>query len=443
MARSTLGIRREDKNRWERRVPLTPEAVAELVRAHGASVRVEASPNRAFPDDAYRSTGAELVADASGADVFVAVKEIPERWFRPGGVYLYFSHTVKGQEKNMPMLRRLVELGCSLIDYERVVDDAGRRLIFFSWFAGAAGMVDTLHVLGRRLDWLGLENPFSDFPPTWRHGSLPAVAASLEGVSARIRAGGLPRELAPFVVGFAGYGNVARGAWHVFDQLPVEEVAPEDLPRLPPQGSGPNDRLFKVVFREEHMVAPRDPAGTFQLQEYFAHPERYRSTFTRHVPYLDVLLNGIYWTESYPRLITLQDLRQWFAGPVPPRLKVVGDVSCDLHGSVESLVKVTTPDEPAFTWDPLAGTARDGCEGRGLVMMAVDNLPCELPAEASEAFSEALLPFMPGLLEADFSLPLDRLVLPAPLRRALILHRGEFTPEYRYMEGYLRKPEAS
>lgn len=431
----SLGIRREDKNAWERRAPLTPDAVSRLV-AQGFNVRVQPAPRRVYPDAAYEAAGATLAEDVFAADVVVAVKEIPPELLRPGGTYVFFSHTIKGQWYNRPLLRRLVELGCTLVDYECITDDAGRRLVFFGRQAGQAGMLDTLWTLGRRLAALGRPSPFATLQPAHAYDGLAAAQAALGAVGETIRREGVGPGLAPFVCGITGYGNVSQGAQDVFAALPVEHVAPGELAALTARRDPPADRVFQVVFREEDLVEATEPArraASFDLQDYYRHPEGYRSTFERHVPHLTVLVNGIYWTERYPRLLTRDLLRQLLGGPQPPRLLVVGDVSCDIRGSVEATLKATDPDAPTFVYDPTSDTAQDGFAGPGLAVMAVDNLPCELPRDASECFSAALLPFVPDLLRADFGRDTAALDLPGPLRRALVLHRGRFTPEFAYM----------
>ncbi len=434
----TLGIRLEDKNIWERRVPLTPAAVQRLAAQPDLEVRVQASPTRIFPDTEFSAAGAHIVDDPFDADVVVAVKEIPTPLLRQGGSYVYFSHTIKGQPYNMAMLRRLMELRCNLFDYERVVDDRGRRLIFFSWFAGAAGAIDTLQAAGERYAAKGIANPFEQVGMTYSYGGLDKAEAGLRAVGEHIRTQGLPQAMRPFVIGITGYGNVSQGAQHVLDWLPIQDITPEELPALTAMADPPGDRVFRVVFREEHMVEPVAEGAAFELMEYFQHPERYRTIFERWVPHLDLMINAIYWTTASPRLISNAQLRGWFEEQGEIRLQVVGDVSCDIGGSVECLVKATEPDNPHFVYDPITDEITDGTAGRGLCMMAVDNLPCELPAEASKAFSDALEPFVADLMRADLTLPLAQVALPAPLRAALILHQGELTPEYRYMADFLR-----
>ena len=430
-----IGIRREDKNHWERRTPLTPAAVSELVRG-GVKVKVQPSTIRAYSDDTYRQAGAELGEDLSDCNLVLAVKEIPASMFRPGGAYLFFSHTIKGQPYNMAMLRHLMDQQATLFDYERITDEKGRRLVFFGWYAGVAGMVDTLSVLGRRLSWLGHDTPFAAIRPTYMHEDQPAAESAIAAVGDELRNSNLPAELCPFICGFSGYGNVSRGAQHIYDLLPVEEIPPSDLARLTADANPPRNRLFKVVFHEEHLVVPREQGAAFDLQEYYQHPERFRSVFKDHLQHLSALINGIYWTEAYPRLVTRQWLRQASANG-GPRLLVIGDISCDIGGAIEFTVKATPPDVPAFTYDPTRDAFSDGVEGPGVPVMAVDNLPCELPREASMAFSEALLPLVPAMARTDFTAPTAALDLPAPIRRALILHAGDFTPSYEFMRDFL------
>ena len=185
--------------------------------------------------------------------------------------------------------------------------------------------------------------------------------------------------------------------------------------------------MHKVVFAEHDMVARRDATAPFALEEYFRQPELYESAFERRLPQIAVLLNCVFWDAPYPRLVTKAAVRRLYAA-APPLLRVIGDVSCDIEGSVEFTVKETHIDEPVYVYDPAADSIADGIAGKGPVVLAVGNLPCELSRESSEAFSAALTPFVPALAAADFSVPYDAAGLPPELRRALILHHGDFTP---------------
>jgi alanine dehydrogenase len=431
-----IGIRGEDKNAWERRAPLTPDAVRRL-SSRGVEVVVERSDRRAFPDAAYAGAGATLSDDVGGCEIVLGIKEMPTDCFRPGGAYLFFSHTIKGQPHNMAMLRSLVDRRCTLLDYELVTDSDGRRLIFFGRYAGLAGMIDTLWALGRRLRALGHGSPFEELKPTLEYADLGAAKAAVTGVGQRLAADGLPDVLRPMVVGFTGYGHVSRGAQEVFDLLPHVEIAPERLEDFVDAASAPRDRLAKVVYEEKHLVEPVDPSRPFDLQHYYDHGDEYRSRFGPHLAWLSVLVNGIFWAPQYPRLADAEELRALFSGARTPRLLVVGDITCDVDGSLACTVRDTEPGDPVYVYDPLTRRATSGFACPGLAVMAVSNLPCELPREASETFSEALLPFIPELARARLTADLQTAGLPDPLRRAVILWRGHFAPELRHMSEFL------
>jgi hypothetical protein len=224
MGRSILGIRREDKNRWERRVPLTPEIVRNLV-GQGYEVLVQPSPRRIYPDEQWTAAGARLAEDLAPAGVVLGVKEMPVDFFRTGTAYVFFSHVIKGQPHNMPMLRQLLARGATLLDYEKITDAQGRRLVFFGRHARLAGAIDSLWALGRRFESEHLATPFSALEPAHRYPDLAAAKRALGGVGARVRLQGLPPALVPFVVGVTGYGHVAGGAEAV-DPQPGHRSAP-------------------------------------------------------------------------------------------------------------------------------------------------------------------------------------------------------------------------
>jgi alpha-aminoadipic semialdehyde synthase len=431
-----IGIRREDKNEFEARVPLTPDAARQLI-SDGIEVWLQPSRIRAYPDDVYKDAGAVISEDLSSCPVVVAVKEMPSDFFGPKKTYLFFSHTIKGQAYNMPMLRRLMELECQLLDYELVTDDDGRRLIFFGNYAGLAGMIDSLWALGKRLEWEGKPSALGEVKQAYQYGSLEDAREHIGDVGKKIASEGLPPEVAPLICGFAGYGNVSQRAQEIFDLLPNEEIAPSEVAALASAGRSEVKKLYKVVFKEEHLVEPVDASTTFELQDYYDHPEKYRSQFERYLPHLTVLVNCIYWEPRYPRLVTLDYLREAWSAPSPPPLRVIGDITCDIDGSVQSTVKATESGNPVYVYNPLTGEATDGHRGDGPIVLAVDNLPCELPKESSEFFSRALLKFIPQLLAADMTASFDKLDLPPPLHRATILHQGKLTPNFTHLSKYL------
>ena len=431
-----IGIRREDKNEWEKRVALVPEDVRWLEEKHGIHTIVQPSKIRVFSDEEYRRAGAEISEDLDRAAVIFAVKEIPARLFQKNKTYVFFSHTIKGQAYNMPMLKTMAGLGCNLIDYERVVDEKNQRLIFFGRYAGLAGMLDTLHAFGQKMAARGLTTPFARIKQAYQYESLQAAKEAVAAVGNEIDSQGFPAELCPLIVGFAGYGNVSRGAQEIFDLLPNKILSAEAMVEMAENFSNDNLNLFKVVFSEDDMVRPRQ--GVFSLPDYYAHPEKYEAKFENYLPLLSILVNCIYWTEKYPRLVRKQYLKDRTILESNLKLQVIGDISCDIAGSIEITNQATKPDDAYYTYFAEHDRYENGIAPLGVTVMAVDNLPCEFPRESSIEFSTVLRDFVNAISTADFSRPADSLELPAPIRRALILQQGNFSSDYRYMHDFIK-----
>ncbi len=437
MPHRKIGIRREDINKWERRAPLIPTHIRELVHDHGLEVYIQPSNIRVFPDADYALEGAHVQEDICPSRTVFAIKEIPIPSLAKDKVYVFFSHTAKGQPQNMPMLKRMMELGCSIIDYEKIVNEKGQRILYFGSYAGQAGMIDSLWALGRRLKLEGLETPFLRLKQTVHYQSLVEAKEEVAEVGRLVHKKGLPSRLIPFVCGFLGYGHVSQGAQEIYDLIPHDTVAPKDLPGLFRKSGPPARGLYKVVFKEEDMVRPSAPGGVFELQDYYREPGKYVPIVESYIPYLTLLINGIYWTAKFPKYITKPFLAKLYGGDVPPRLKVVGDITCDINGSVECTVQATDSEEPVYVYDPVKDAALTGIEGNGPVVMAVYNLPAELPLESSAFFSGGLKKYVPAIAGADFRAPFDKCELPPEVRKGVILYRGELTPDYRYLSGHL------
>lgn len=431
-----VGIRREDKNEWEARVPLIPNDVKKLVSS-GIEVVLQPSPIRIFLDKEYIEAGASISEDLSNCSLILGVKEIPINFLEEGKSYVFFSHTIKGQDYNMPLLQAMMDKITQLIDYERIVDDEGRRLIFFGRHAGLAGMIDSLWALGQRLDSEGNINSFSKIKKTFEYRGLENAKAAIIEIANEIKKNGIPKEIQPLVCGFSGYGNVSQGAQEILDLFTYKELTPQEL--LDKNSfSDQNNVLYKVVFKEEDLVEPIDPNNSFELQDYYNSPEKYKSKFEQYIPKLTVLMNCIFWDTQYPRLVTLNYLKEAWLKSSDQKLKVLGDISCDIDGAIQCTTKSTVPGNPVYTYNPLNGIVEDGVEGLGPIIMAVDNLPCELAAEASKSFSKVLVNFIPKLVAANFDVPFKDLDLPQELLSGLILHKGSLTNDYKYLDKYLK-----
>jgi len=432
-----IGIRHEDKYKMERRAALTPRHIAKLVKQQKLDFIVQSSPKRIFSDDEFRQAGAMIEKDLNKCNIIFGVKEIPQEAFEPGKTYVFFSHVIKGQPYNMPMLKKMMELGCNLIDYERIVDDQNKRLIFFGKFAGLAGMINSLWSLGERLKEYGYTgNPFQKIKQAHNYHSLEEAKQHISDVGQEIAEKGLPQELLPFTIGFTGYGNVSIGAQEIANLLPSKEISPEKLLYLKDRKEIPNNIIYKVIFKEKHL-SRRTDGSEFDLHDYYQHPEKYENDFEQYIPHLSVLMNCMYWDARYPRIVTKSYLEKAFAQG-RPKMMVIGDVTCDPDGSIEFTHKGTEIDDPVFVFNPFSMEPTMGFLGEGMLVMAVDILPSELPRDSSEAFADALFSFIKPIAHADYDLPFEDIDLPRAIKKAMILHKGELTPEYKYIEKYLK-----
>lgn len=427
-----IGIRRENKNEWEKRTPIIPEDIKDLIKKYNLRAIVQPSKIRAFSDEEYLAAGAEIDDDINHADLIFGVKEVPPELLLHHKTYVYFAHVIKGQPHNMEMLRTLMKQNCNLIDYERIVDESNKRLIFFGRYAGKAGMIETLHAYAEKLKLNGISTPLEKIKQPYQYHSIEEAKSEIKKIGDEIKSNGLPENLTPIVFGFTGYGNVSQGAQIIFDFLPVKTVQPHELLSNYDQLKSERNHFIKVVFKEEHTVKRKN--GEFDLKEYFSDPEKYESNFDQYIPHLDVLVNCILWTNKNPRLIT----KKYLSENPNIKLKVIGDISCDLLGGIEITNDVTDPGNPCYTYFPKTDKYEDGTKKDGITVMAIDNLPCEFPKEASAEFSHVLKNFVYEIYHADFEKNFEELELAYPIKKALIVHKGKLTKDYLYIKQYLK-----
>jgi alpha-aminoadipic semialdehyde synthase len=183
------------------------------------------------------------------------------------------------------------------------------------------------------------------------------------------------------------------------------------------------------------MVEPENSEDIFDLQDYYNNPNKYKSVFEEYIPYLSILMNCIYWDLKYPRLITKEYLKKNYDNL--SKLEIIGDISIDITGAIEFSEKATSPDNPVYVYDPLTNTITDGLKGKGIAVMGVDNLPCELPRDSSSSFSNVLHTFISSIIKADFNVTFDNNVLPPEIKNAVILYQGKLTSNYQYIDKYL------
>ncbi len=478
-----IGIRHENLYAQERRTPLTPEHVKHLISDMDMDIVVQKSDKRIFTDNEYLKAGARVASNLQDCRIILGVKEIPVEDYEPGKTYLNFAHVVKGQSYNMPRLARMMELGCNHIDYEKITDEQGNRIIFFGHYAGIAGMINSLWSLGLRLKEQGIETPFLRIMQAHKYNSLADARKEIEEVGLEIAEEGLPDAILPLTIGITGYGHTSQGAQEILSLLPVKEISPEKLLMLRNRKCSPKNLIYKVVFRQEHLSAHKE-GRPFDKVDYYSHPSNYYSIFEKYLPQLTVLMNCMYWEPRFPRIVTKDAVKRLFnpestineqptinpepaitqetsinpkpaitqdtsinaentinqepaITPIFPKLTVIGDITCDPDGSIEITHIGTEVNDPVFVYNPDTGEPTMGYKGKGLLVMAVHILPSELPRESSAGFSNALIYYLKPIVDCNFNEKFSDLVLPKALRKALILHKGELTPDYKYLEAHL------
>lgn len=441
---SVLGILRENHGMWERRSPLSPLQVKELIKQTGNKTKVLVQPctRRIFSNDEYRQVGATVTEDLSSASFIIGVKSPPKEILLPEKSYMFFSHTIKAQPYSMPLLDTILDKRIALFDYECITRE-GRddtpRLVAFGAYAGRAGMIDGLQGLGLRLLAEGYSTPFLHVPNTYMHASLGEAREALRKVGQMIHEKGFPESITPVVVTFTGTGNVAKGAREVFETLPHQYIAPEELPNLAnliKQGVKPRNVLYGVVCTAKDMVRHNaHPEQAFDKADYYRHPTNYASVFHETViPHTTLFVNGIYWDNRFPRLITKEQIKELRATG-NHKLKAVADISCDIGGSCEFLHRPTSIENPYYSFNPETGEEETKVTGSGVLMLGVDNLPSELPRDASQHFGDGLLPLLPPLLEWQGSSSVEDMQSLSPeMYRACIAAHGSLMPKWQYIQ---------
>lgn len=431
-----IGIRKETQYPSEKRAALTPDHIKMIVE-DGIDVLVEAAEGqRIFTAEEYKNVGAKVTGSLGECNIIFGVKEVPIADLIPNKPFVFFSHTIKGQNYNMPLLQAVLDKNITLMDYELVKNIDGFRIIFFGKFAGYAGVIDSLWLLGKRLESEGIYTPLSKMQQATKYDMLSDAERTLRNIGKDISEDGLPDEIVPLITGFTGYGNVSKGAQELYDLLPCVEVKARELENFYRGGNFSNKVVYKVEFKEEDMYQNPEN-GEFNLDHFLSNPHEYTSLMYKYLPYLSLLVNGIYWEERFPKHVTKRLMKEFYETGVNQRLKVIGDITCDIEGSVELTLKATSSDNPAFVYEPLTEETKDGIEGNGPVILAVDKLPAELPRQASKTFGDALMPFVNSLASADYSAEYNDLNVPKEFKDAVIAHKGKLTPKFKYLEKFL------
>nr|XP_006821861.1 PREDICTED: alpha-aminoadipic semialdehyde synthase, mitochondrial-like [Saccoglossus kowalevskii] len=425
-----IGLRREGGSQWERRAPIGPSHVQELVENQGIKVLVQPANRRAYTMQDYENAGAIVQEDLSEASLIMGVKQVPIDKLLPNKNYAFFSHTIKAQKENMPLLDAMLEKNIRLIDYEKMVDSKGKRLVAFGKFAGICGMINILHGIGLRLLGLGHHTPFMHIGSAHNYRNSGMAKQAVRDAGYEIALGLMPQSIGPLTFVFTGSGNVSQGAQEVFKELPHRFVKPADLEYVAKYGD--HKTLYATVINmQDHLY--RKTTGGFCESEFEEHPEIYASNFnTRYAPWTSCIVNGIYWASSHPRLLSNEDTNTLMnphstktetsegCPALPHRLLAICDISADLGGSVEFIVDSTSIESPFCFYDTThkhEHVKTVSFSGSGILVCSIDNMPAQLPREATDFFGGLLLPYIEEMAMMDANVPTSKETFLSPVVR--------------------------
>jgi len=397
----TFAIIKERKNPPDRRVVFSPEKCQEVIQKFpDARIIVEASDVRIFPDEAYREAGFEVKEDISEANVMLGVKEVPVDALIPNKKYFFFSHTIKKQPYNRKLLQAILAKNIELFDHETIVNDSNHRLIGFGYYAGLVGAYNGFRGLGLR------DNLFN-LPKVETLPDLEAVKAELDKIT-------LPN----IKIILSGTGKVARGAKEILDHLKIREVTDADY--LSKEYDEPVYCLIDVTEYNR-----RSDGGKFEKDVFYTNPEGYESDFMKYAKVSDMFITGHFYGNNAPYLFTREDAKS------PEfNINLVADISCDVDGPIASTLRASTIAEPFYGYDSKSESEVPFGTPNSIGVMAVDNLPCELPKDASEGFGDM---FMENVIPAFFNGDKDGILK----RSKITTNEGQLTDRFAYLQNYV------
>ena len=395
-----IGLSRERKNPPDKRVALSPiQCIALQNRYPNTKILVESSPSRAFSDQQYREVGIEVVNDLQGAEIIFNIKELPADALIPGKTYFFFSHTIKKQPYNREMLKSILTKNITLIDYEILQYENGQRVLGFGRFAGIVGTYNGFLAYGKK------------------HGLFTLKPAHQSTNYASLLTQLLKIKLPNMRILVSGGGRVSQGALDLLRALQLREVSPEQFLHIQY-----NEPIFVQLNSPELYIHPSQ--NSWNTKHFYSHHKEYKSQFSAYISHTDLFINGIYWTTDLPRLFEKLDTAS--AQFVPT---VIADISCDIDGSVPITYKSTSIENPVMGWSRSKQAPCEPYSKDSIDIMAVGNLPNELPRDASEEFGEMLLQLViPALFEKK-----SRLLLGATICKA-----GKLTDKYNYLSDYVQ-----
>lgn len=401
MNRIKIGLIREGKVPPDKRVPFTPPQAEEIEQRYPhVKIVCQRSNIRCFSDSEYEELDIAVSDDVSNCDILMGIKEVPLEELVPEKTYLFFSHTIKKQPYNRKLLQEVLKKKIRLIDYEALKDRIGNRLVAFGRYAGIVGAYNALWTYGKRFDLFSLRRAHECF--------------DVNDLKLELRKVKLP----PIKIILTGGGRVGKGAMETLDSAGIRKVSPQ----LFLQMKFDEPVYVQLSSADYHN---RREGGHFNREEFHKFPERYESYFGEYAKVADLLIAGAYWNPKAPVLFTREEM-------LSPdfRIKVVADITCDIDGSIPSTKKASSIPDPIYDYDAATDAIQPPLSsGKFVTVMAIDNLPCELPRSASEEFGRDLIDRILPLLIGD-----DKEEV---IERATIAKDGKLTSWFEYLSDYV------
>ena len=395
-----FAVIQERKSPPDKRVVLDPISCQKFLSDFpSAELLIEASPIRAFTDAEYTNAGLEVVTDVSAADVLIGVKEVPIEALIANKSYFFFSHTIKKQPYNRELLRAILNKNITLYDHETLVNEHNHRLIGFGYYAGVVGAYNGIRALGLKLD-------IFDLPKASTLNGRAVLNAKLDQI-----------KLPNLKIILTGTGRVGQGAKEILDHLNIKEVSVDQFL---------NENFTEAVYVQLDVFDYCERVDETQLgkTDFFQHPEAYRSTFDRFTAVADLFIAGHFYGKGAPPFFTREQAKSDTF-----KLKVVADISCDIDGPVACTIRPSTIESPLYGYDPESEIEVDFKNTNAIAVMAVDNLPCELPKDASEGFGKIFVDkIMPSFFNADAY---------GILERSRMTENGQLTAAFSYLQAYV------
>lgn len=395
-----FGIIKERKNPPDRRVVFSPNELTKIKQLYpDCTIKVESSDIRIFTDLDYQSMGIEVTTDVSDCDVLFGVKEIPVDDLIPNKTYFFFSHTIKKQPYNKKLLQAILEKKIDLYDHETIIDSHHRRLIGFGRYAGIVGTYNAFRAFGIKFELFKMPK-----------------AETLSGKEALIAH--LKRQvLPPLKIVVTGTGKVGNGAKEILDAMKVKEVSVENYL---------TKNFTQAVYTQIDVLDynKRKDGQVLDFTDFHNNPTEYLSDFEKFTKVSDIYISGHFYANEAPAILTREMLQANDC-----KIKIVADISCDVNGPIACTLRSSTIAEPLYGYLPSENKEVDLFHPAAIVVMAVDNLPCELPKDASEGFGEM---FSEHVIPAFFNGDKDGI-----LKRAKMTENGKLTERFSYLQDYV------